>query len=73
MILYNWVVYAYGLKTDLHFYLFSPDISMAQTATEWTASRTYFSHAQPCDVTRVQGATEWTASVHTSHTSKPVM
>ena len=30
-----------------------------------------FTHVQTCNVTREQ--TEWTASVHTLHTSKPVM
>ena len=34
---------------------------------------TYFTHVQTCNVTRVQSATEWTASVHTLHTSKPVL
>ena len=67
------VVSAYGLKTDLHFYIFPPDISMVQSATEWTVSGTYFTHVQTCDATRVPSATEWTASVHTLHMSKPVM
>ena len=35
---------------------------MVQSSTDWTASRTYFTHVQTCDVTRVQIATEWTAS-----------
>ena len=34
---------------------------------------TYFTHVQTCDYIRVQSATEWTASVHSLHTSKPVM
>ena len=29
---------AYGVKTDLHFYHFSSDISQVQSATPWTAS-----------------------------------
>ena len=44
-----------------------------RSATEWTASGTYFTHVQTCDVNRVQSATEWTASVHTLYISKPVM
>ena len=34
---------------------------------------TYFTHVQACENVRVQSATQWIVSVHTLHTSKPMI
>ena len=49
------------------------DVTRVQSATDWTAFGTYFTHVQTCDVTRVQSARGWTPSADISHMFKPVM